>query len=66
MWHQERDGRPREIHALHVVYSGEVVGGQLRDELDGSTDRAAWVPEAEARQLQGSTILQTVLALRTA
>ena len=66
IWHQERDGRPREIHALHVVYSGEVVGGQLRDEPEGSTDRAAWVSMAEARRLQSSTILQAVLALRTA
>jgi len=66
IWHHERNGRPRETHALHVVYSGEVVGGQLRDEPEGSTDRAAWVPVAEARQLPGSTILQAALAMRTA
>ena len=66
MWHHERNGRPRETHALHVVYAGEVVGGQLRDELEGSTDRAAWVPVAEAMQLPASTILHTALGLRTA
>ncbi len=64
MWHQEREGRQREVHALHVVYSAEVVGGQLRDEPDGSTDRAAWVPLEQARRLPASTILESVLALR--
>jgi ADP-ribose pyrophosphatase YjhB (NUDIX family) len=64
MWHQERDGRSREVHALHVVYAAEVVGGELRDEPDGSTDRAAWVPVEQARQLPASTILQAALDLR--
>lgn len=64
MWHQHVDGRAREVHALHVVYSAEVVGGQLRDEPDGSTDRAAWVPIEQALQLPASTVLESVLALR--
>jgi 8-oxo-dGTP diphosphatase len=33
-----------EVHALQIVYRGEVVGGELRDEVGGSSDRAEWVP----------------------
>ncbi|MFF7237146.1 NUDIX domain-containing protein [Streptomyces collinus] len=29
-------------HALRLVYEGEVVGGELRPEVNGSTDLAAW------------------------
>lgn len=32
------------LHGVRVVYAGRVVGGELRDEVGGSTDRAAWVP----------------------
>jgi ADP-ribose pyrophosphatase YjhB (NUDIX family) len=33
----------REVHALRIVYRGRVVGGELRDEIEGSTDHAAWL-----------------------
>ena len=38
------DGRDVEAHGVRIVYRGVVVGGELRDEPDGSTDRAEWVP----------------------
>lgn len=31
-------------HALRVLYRAHVVGGSLTNELDGSTDEAAWFP----------------------
>lgn len=31
-------------HTVRIVWRARVVGGTLRDEVDGSTDRAAWVP----------------------
>ncbi|KOV64954.1 NUDIX hydrolase [Streptomyces sp. MMG1121] len=37
-----RVGRRRDHHALRIVYAGEVVGGELRYEVGGSTDFAAW------------------------
>lgn len=43
--------RPEVIHAVGIVYRGHVTGGSLRDESGGSTDRAAWIAEAEARRL---------------
>ncbi|MFF5142031.1 NUDIX hydrolase [Streptomyces sp. NPDC013157] len=29
-------------HGVRIVYTGEVVGGELRNEVNGSTDMAAW------------------------
>ncbi|HEY3524309.1 MAG TPA: NUDIX domain-containing protein [Candidatus Limnocylindrales bacterium] len=37
----------REVHALRIVYRGRAVGGELRDELEGSTDHAAWLTPDE-------------------
>ena len=31
-------------HALRLIYEGRVVGGELRPEVNGSTDLAAWHP----------------------
>lgn len=64
MWYPRIDGRVREVHALQILYAGEAVGGRLRDEPDGSTDRAAWVPVTQALELPASSILRTALALR--
>lgn len=30
------------MHWLRIIYRAQVVGGELRDEVDGSTDAAAW------------------------
>jgi 8-oxo-dGTP diphosphatase len=32
------------FHAIRVIYHVEVIGGTLRDETSGTTDRCAWVP----------------------
>jgi ADP-ribose pyrophosphatase YjhB (NUDIX family) len=32
------------LHALRIVYRARVVGGSLTNELDGTTDEAAWFP----------------------
>ncbi|WP_318203535.1 NUDIX hydrolase [Streptomyces sp. SCL15-4] len=37
-----RFGRHRDHHALRLLYEGEVTGGELRYEVGGSTDFAAW------------------------
>jgi 8-oxo-dGTP diphosphatase len=42
-WDRASDGSPIDMHALRILYTGEVVGGSLRDEIGGSTDRAEWV-----------------------
>jgi ADP-ribose pyrophosphatase YjhB (NUDIX family) len=40
-----------ELHFLSVVYEVTSAAGELVHEADGSTDRAAWVPLAEAAGL---------------
>jgi ADP-ribose pyrophosphatase YjhB (NUDIX family) len=45
----ERPGEP--VHVLGFVYRVEIVGGDLRDELDGSSDRSAWVARDEVAGL---------------
>ncbi|MGW1910918.1 NUDIX hydrolase [Streptomyces sp. NPDC002076] len=39
---RRRHRRRTDHHALRLVYEGEVVGGELRHEIGGSTDFAAW------------------------
>jgi ADP-ribose pyrophosphatase YjhB (NUDIX family) len=39
------------FHAIQIVYRVRVTGGELRHEVDESTDMAAWVPLDEARNL---------------
>jgi 8-oxo-dGTP diphosphatase len=36
-------------HGIRIVYRVAIVGGELRDEVDESTDAAKWIPLAEAR-----------------
>ena len=41
-WQHPTDGADEAFHAIQVVYRVRIAGGELRDEPDGSTDRAAW------------------------
>src|SRR5688572_21725479 len=45
-------GVEEPLHTLRIVYRAHVVGGKLRNETDGSTDRAAWFPLSDVRKLQ--------------
>lgn len=40
------------MQALRIVYRARVSGGKLRNERDGSTDRAEWFTLDEVRSLQ--------------
>lgn len=40
------------LHALRIVYRAKVVGGRLRNEVDGSTDRAEWFTLAATRRMR--------------
>lgn len=46
------EGASEPLHALRIVYRARIVGGRLRNEVDGSTDRAEWFPLADVRGLQ--------------
>ena len=45
------DGADR-LHAIRILYRVRLVGGELRDEADGSTDTCAWFAPREARRLR--------------
>lgn len=46
-WVHPRDGADEAYHAIQVVYRVRVTGGELRDEVNGSTDVARWFPRDE-------------------
>jgi 8-oxo-dGTP diphosphatase len=50
-WRHPRDNVDEAYHGIQVVYLARIVGGELRDELDGSTDQAGWFAHDEARAL---------------
>ncbi len=45
------DGGGR-LHAIRILYRVRIVGGELRDELNGSTDTCRWFAPTEARSLR--------------
>lgn len=50
LFHDE-DGGGR-LHAIRILYRVRIVGGELRDEPDGSTDTCQWFAPSEARNLR--------------
>lgn len=42
-WLHPTDGADEAFHAIQIVYRVRIIGGELRDEPQGSTDRAAWL-----------------------
>ncbi len=50
------------LHAIRILYAGEITGGALRDEIGGSTDHAAWVPLARVPSLPPSRMVDVALA----
>lgn len=45
-------GADAPLHTLRILYRARITGGRLRNEVGGSTDRAAWFPVAEIADLQ--------------
>ena len=39
--------RGADLHFLGILYHVRIVGGELQDEVDGTTDAAAWLTRAE-------------------
>lgn len=51
------------LHALRIVYRAHVTGGRLRDEVDGSTDRAEWFALPRVRELQRVRLVDIALEM---
>lgn len=52
-----------ELHRLSVFYRVRIIGGDLRNEVGGSTDLAAWIPTAEVPGLPRAVSVDTALEL---
>ena len=52
-----------DFHAIQVIYRVRVTGGALRDEVDGSTDAAAWFTRAEVAKLPVVDLVETGLRI---
>jgi ADP-ribose pyrophosphatase YjhB (NUDIX family) len=46
-----RDGIPTDFHAVRILYRVRVTGGDLRVEVDGSSDDCAWIPRSDLATL---------------
>jgi len=56
-------GVTEPLHTLRIVYRARVTGGRLRNETDGSTDRADWFPLREVPALQRVKLVDIALEL---
>ncbi|GLZ34038.1 hypothetical protein Lesp02_62250 [Lentzea sp. NBRC 105346] len=60
---EHREEPDRDYHALRIFYKVRIVGGELRNETDGSTDLAAWFDLAEVPHLKRVKSLDVALGL---
>jgi ADP-ribose pyrophosphatase YjhB (NUDIX family) len=58
-----RFGRTVHHHGVRLVYEARVTGGELRPEVGGSTDMAAWHPLPEVTGLRRVGLVDVGLAL---
>jgi 8-oxo-dGTP diphosphatase len=50
-----------DLHFLGVLYRVSITGGELTDEVDGSTDRCAWFRPGELRDLPLVTVARSAI-----
>jgi 8-oxo-dGTP diphosphatase len=51
-----------DLQGIRIVYAGHVTGGELRDEVGGSTDKADWFDLAEVAALPRVSLVDIGLA----
>jgi len=51
------------LHTLRIIYRARITGGRLRNEVNGSTDRAEWFPLASLRTLQRVKLVDIALGM---
>ena len=60
----ERRLRPdgqKWLKVVRVVYRGDIVGGELRPEVGGSTDQCRWFTRAEIAELERLDVVDVIL-----
>ena len=56
-------GADGPMHAIRIVYRVRIVGGALRDEVDGSTDTCAWFTFDAAARLHLASLARRSLRI---
>jgi 8-oxo-dGTP diphosphatase len=56
-------GESSPLHTLRIVYRATVTGGRLRNEQDGSTDRAEWFGLAQIQRLNRVKLVDIALRM---
>ncbi|WP_417563168.1 NUDIX hydrolase [Microbacterium sp.] len=51
------------LHTLRIVYRASITGGKLRNEVDGSTDRAGWFDLTGVKSLQRVKLVDIALKM---
>jgi len=51
------------LHTLRIVYRARIMGGRLRNEIHGTTDRAAWFDMPAVRHLQRVKLVDIALEM---
>ena len=49
-----------DLHSVNILYRVEIIGGELRHEVDGSSDQAAWLSDAELDRVPRAKIIDLV------
>jgi ADP-ribose pyrophosphatase YjhB (NUDIX family) len=52
-----------DLHFIGIVYRMRIVGGELRDEIDGSTDTSAWFAPADLEGVRLVELAQYAVGL---
>ena len=60
---QRHSGAANPLYALRVIYLARVTGGELRAELNGSSDEARWIDFEEVSTLKRVSLLDIALEL---
>ena len=61
-----RDYGVDDQHQLRIIYEVDLVGGELRNEVGGTTDLACWFPLGEVAGLERARFVDVGVALRGA
>lgn len=56
-------GDASPLHTLRIVYRAHTTGGRLRNEVDGSTDRAEWFTLYAVQRLQRVKLVDIALRM---
>jgi 8-oxo-dGTP diphosphatase len=58
-----RDGITRDYHVVRILYRASISGGELRDEVDGTSDSCRWVPRDEVPTLPIVDLVEVAMPL---